>query len=444
MPGVQKFAKANQYVHNLIKLVSPALILTSSCHKLPESVSVSDRAQQEQICLNTDNLLTYKELQEVKGNNYTKISEPLVLGVDPKKLEGLTKGQRKEILDQALCESEKVFNKYAQSIRRYARRDKVVASQKIKELREFFAPAMQKLYLVQLYNYDFSDLPDTEVKINDLFANETNKFHLASYAKSDSNKLFIPLQKFTEKEMQDVLNDEQMMQDLLDIYKAFDASLSLEKVKEIVKDTNIYFSNEFNDNSYGISSHVHNNIYLNANHFEFNSNNLRENLLRNELSHSLYRYLVFSIEQAMKKSFGTDAPVFKEHKLKTEFISDAVDLLAKENNIDTHKRILLYAARYKVEDDLIIPQYKEIYDFYDKSLRKHIGDKATEELYEDVIRVLKYNNIRTIKTAEGLHKKIKLPDYGIDLWNEKIPDDFSDKAKLELQKIRKFYDDYQP
>ena len=229
---------------------------------------------------------------------------------------------------------------------------------------------------------------------------------------SDSDKLFVNLKKFDEEQMNKIINNEAMMQDLLNIFQSFDKELSLDDIKEAIQYTNIYSSDEFKMNFAGTASNFQNNIYLNSKMFQTDAGEHLEEILRNELPHIIFKSTVLTktinlanlIEENNKN---------EEYKLKAtgplnEFISFSSSLFSKNGNSLLHKTLLLNTAKLMKSGKTNAPEYEKSLRFYDQSLRKYLGNEATDNQ---------------------------------EIWTTKIPGDFLNQAKLDLESLSKQYAD---
>ncbi|MCH2228523.1 MAG: hypothetical protein MK033_12180 [Candidatus Caenarcaniphilales bacterium] len=255
---------------------------------------------------------------------------------------------------------------------------------------------------------------------------------------SDSDKLFVNLKKFDEEQMNKIINNEAMMQDLLNIFQSFDKELSLDDIKEAIQYTNIYSSDEFKMNFAGTASNFQNNIYLNSKMFQTDAGEHLEEILRNELPHIIFKSTVLTktinlanlIEENNKN---------EEYKLKAtgplnEFISFSSSLFSKNGNSLLHKTLLLNTAKLMKSGKTNAPEYEKSLRFYDQSLRKYLGNEATDNLYNDILN-------SDIKTFKDFIEKIDLNRFDQEIWTTKIPGDFLNQAKLDLESLSKQYAD---
>ena len=80
------------------------------------------------------------------------------------------------------------------------------------------------------------------------------------------------------------------------------------------------------------------------------------------------------------------------------------------------------------------PEYEKSLRFYDQSLRKYLGNEATDNLYNDILN-------SDIKTFKDFIEKIDLNRFDQEIWTTKIPGDFLNQAKLDLESLSKQYAD---
>lgn len=163
-----------------------------------------------------------------------------------------------------------------------------------------------------------------------------------------------------------------------------------------------------------------------------------EEILRNELPHIIFKSTVLTktinlanlIEENNKN---------EEYKLKAtgplnEFISFSSSLFSKNGNSLLHKTLLLNTAKLMKSGKTNAPEYEKSLRFYDQSLRKYLGNEATDNLYNDILN-------SDIKTFKDFIEKIDLNRFDQEIWTTKIPGDFLNQAKLDLESLSKQYAD---